>query len=186
MCRAEPQPGGAATTLERVTEKSIATADRGDRPVTFVNFTAKNAMPARYVLKRADWAGAAALPFTPSQYPQPDSLTRFTRGLGMARTGDLAGADSTHASLPPSGGLNQRLVSSLEALSWASSCLIAVVGLAVLLGWHFDIELLRAGLPGRTPVNPATALALLLAACALWMYHQARARPDLHRFAGWR
>jgi tetratricopeptide (TPR) repeat protein len=73
-------------------EKSIATADRGDRPVTFVNFTAKNAMSARYVLERADWAGAAALPFTSSQYPQPDSLIRFTRGLGMARTGDLAGA----------------------------------------------------------------------------------------------
>jgi len=49
-------------------------------------------MPARYVLERADWAAAAALPFKPSQYPQPDSLTRFTRGLGMARTGDLAGA----------------------------------------------------------------------------------------------
>jgi len=54
--------------------------------------------------------------------------------------------------------------------------LIAVVGLAVLLGWHFDIELLRAGLPGRTPVNPATALALLLAASALWMHHQARGK----------
>jgi hypothetical protein len=88
--------------------------------------------------------------------------------------------DSSHAPIPPSGaaGLNQRLLSSLEALSRASSCLIAVVGLAVLLGWHFDIELLRAGLPGRTPVNPATALALLLAACALWLHHQARGRPD--------
>ncbi len=75
-----------------LTDKSIATADRGDRPITFVNFTAKNAMTARYVLERADWAGAAALPFTPSQYPQPDALIRFTRGLGMARTGDLAGA----------------------------------------------------------------------------------------------
>jgi hypothetical protein len=75
-----------------LTEKSLATADRGDRPITFVNFTAKNAMTARCVLERADWAGAAALPFTPSQYPQPDSLIRFTRGLGMARTGDLAGA----------------------------------------------------------------------------------------------
>jgi tetratricopeptide (TPR) repeat protein len=75
-----------------LTDKSIATADRGDRPVTFVNFTAKNAMSARYVLERADWAGAAALPFAPSQYPQPDSLIRFTRGLGMARSGDLAGA----------------------------------------------------------------------------------------------
>ena len=86
--------------------------------------------------------------------------------------------DSSNAPILPSGGagLNQRLLSSLEALSRASSCLIAVVGLAVLLGWYFDIELLRAGLPGRTPVNPATALALLLAACALWMHHQARGR----------
>src|SRR6516165_4245886 len=50
------------------------------------------AMSARYMLERADWAGAAALPFTPTQYPQPDSLIRFTRGLGMARSGDLAGA----------------------------------------------------------------------------------------------
>ena len=75
-----------------LTDKSLATADRGDRPITFVNFTAKNAMTARCVLERADWAGAAALPFTPSQYPQPDSLIRFTRGLGTARTGDLAGA----------------------------------------------------------------------------------------------
>ncbi len=75
-----------------LTDKSIATADRGDRPVTFVNFTARNAMSARYVLERADWAGAAALAFTPSQYPQPDSLIRFTRGLGLARTGDLTGA----------------------------------------------------------------------------------------------
>jgi tetratricopeptide (TPR) repeat protein len=49
-------------------------------------------MTARYVLERADWAGAAALPFTATQYPQPDSLIRFTRGLGMARSGDLAGA----------------------------------------------------------------------------------------------
>jgi tetratricopeptide (TPR) repeat protein len=75
-----------------LTEKSLATADRGDRPINFVNFTAKNAMPARYVLERADWAGAATLPFKPSQYPQADSLTHFARGLGMVRTSDLAGA----------------------------------------------------------------------------------------------
>ena len=36
--------------------------------------------------------GAAALVLKPSQYPAADSLTRFTRGLGMVRTGDLAGA----------------------------------------------------------------------------------------------
>src|SRR5262245_22336460 len=73
-------------------DKSLATADRGDRPINFANFTAKAAMPARYVLERADWAGAAALALTPSQHPQADSLNRFARGLGMARTGNLAGA----------------------------------------------------------------------------------------------
>ena len=55
-------------------------------------FTAIAAVPARYVLERADWAGAAALPVISSGWPQADSLVRFTRGLGMARTGDAAGA----------------------------------------------------------------------------------------------
>jgi tetratricopeptide (TPR) repeat protein len=73
-------------------KKSLATADRGDRPINFVNFTAKAAMSARYVLERADWAGAAALPMIPTKYPMADSLIRFTRGLGMARTGDVDGA----------------------------------------------------------------------------------------------
>jgi hypothetical protein len=75
-----------------LTEKSLATADRGDRPISFVNFTARNSMPARYALERADWGGAAALALKPSQYPQADSLTHFARGLGMARSGNLAGA----------------------------------------------------------------------------------------------
>lgn len=83
---------GQDEKAKALTEKSIATADRGDRPIVFANFTAKNAMPARYVLERADWAGAAALPLKPSQYPAADSVTRFTRGLGMVRNGDLAGA----------------------------------------------------------------------------------------------
>ena len=73
-------------------KRSLATADRGDRPINFVNFTAKAAMPARYVLERADWAGAAAMPMIPTKYPMADSLIRFTRGLGMARTDDVAGA----------------------------------------------------------------------------------------------
>ena len=49
-------------------------------------------MSARVILERADWAGAALLPVKPSQYPAADSLTRFARGLGMARSGDLGGA----------------------------------------------------------------------------------------------
>jgi tetratricopeptide (TPR) repeat protein len=49
-------------------------------------------MPARYVIERGDWAGAAALPVTSTRFPQADSVTRFARGLGMARSGDAAGA----------------------------------------------------------------------------------------------
>src|SRR5262249_41977030 len=54
--------------------------------------TAIAAVPARYVLERGDWAGAANLPVVSTGWPQADSLVRFTRGLGMARSGNLAGA----------------------------------------------------------------------------------------------
>jgi len=73
-------------------EKAINTPRRGDRPIGLGDFTARAALPARYVIERGDWAGAATLPVTSSQFPQADSLTRFSRGLGMARSGDAAGA----------------------------------------------------------------------------------------------
>lgn len=71
---------------------AASTRERGDRPPSIVNFTALAAMPARYALERADWKGAAALPVTTSAYPQADSLTRFARGLGYARTGNPSAA----------------------------------------------------------------------------------------------
>jgi tetratricopeptide (TPR) repeat protein len=56
------------------------------------SYTGLAVIPARYVLERADWKGAAALPAAPSKRPMAESLIRFTRGLGMARSGDIAGA----------------------------------------------------------------------------------------------
>jgi tetratricopeptide (TPR) repeat protein len=73
-------------------EKAISTPRRGDRPIGLGDFTARAAMPARHALERGDWAGAAALPVTSTRFPQADSITRFARGLGMARSGDAAGA----------------------------------------------------------------------------------------------
>src|SRR5215467_8279564 len=55
-------------------------------------YTALAVIPARYALERADWKGAAVLPAVPTKRLVADSLIRFTRGLGMARSGDLAGA----------------------------------------------------------------------------------------------
>ena len=73
-----------------LTDRSLATADRGDRPITFVNYTARAAMPARLVLERGDWKAAAALAPTTSAHPQADSLSYFTRGIGAARSGEVA------------------------------------------------------------------------------------------------
>jgi tetratricopeptide (TPR) repeat protein len=80
-------------------EKALATPRRGDRPAGIGDETARAAMPARFVLERADWAAAAALPSSTTPYPQADSLTRFARGLGKARTGDLTGARQEIAAL---------------------------------------------------------------------------------------
>src|SRR5256714_9329925 len=73
-------------------EKSLATPVRGDRPSGFGNFVAKALMETRYLLDRGDWAGAAAMPMNVTGAPMADSLCRFTRGVGMARTGNTAGA----------------------------------------------------------------------------------------------
>jgi len=70
---------------------AIAGLPRQEYP-NIAGFTAVAAIPARYALERGDWAGAAALPVVSTGRPQADSLVRFTRGLGMARSGDLAGA----------------------------------------------------------------------------------------------
>ena len=79
------------------------------------NYTAVAVIPARYMIERADWKGAAALPAVSTGRAQADSLVRFTRGLGMARSGDLAGAKGEIEAI-------QALRSSLEKSSqsyWA-------------------------------------------------------------------
>jgi tetratricopeptide (TPR) repeat protein len=70
------------------------------------------AMPARYALERGDWAAAAALPVTSNDWAYADSLTRFARGLGMARNGDVAGAKGEIEALK---GLRQTLESAKQA-----------------------------------------------------------------------
>ncbi|WP_143002394.1 M48 family metallopeptidase [Nitrosospira sp. Nl5] len=55
------------------------------------------AMPARYALERGDWAQAAKLTLSPSdltwsKFPQAEGILVFARGLGAARSGDVAAA----------------------------------------------------------------------------------------------
>jgi len=70
------------------------------RKVNVENFVAAYAfaaMPARYALERGDWAQAAKLTLSPpdlawSKFPQAEGILVFARGLGAARTRDVAAA----------------------------------------------------------------------------------------------
>ena len=73
-------------------EKSANTPVRGDRPTGVTIHMPPAAMSARLVIERGDWAGASTLPAISTPYPPANSLNRFTRGIGMARSGDAAGA----------------------------------------------------------------------------------------------
>ena len=95
--------------------KATTTPNRGDRPVSMANFTALAAMPARFVIERGDWKAAGTLHVTPTAYPQADAITRFTRGLGLARTDDMAGARKEIEALEE---LRRALTASGEAY-WA-------------------------------------------------------------------
>ena len=70
------------------------------RKVNVENFVAAYAfaaMPARYALERGDWTQAAKLTLSPpdlawNKFPQAEGILVFARGLGAARTGDIAAA----------------------------------------------------------------------------------------------
>lgn len=70
------------------------------RKVNVENFPAAYAfaaIPARFALERGDWKGAAALELSPAglawnKFPQAEAVLVFARGLGAARSGDIATA----------------------------------------------------------------------------------------------
>jgi Tfp pilus assembly protein PilF len=62
------------------------------------------AIPARYALERRNWAEAAALTAPPmtfpwQRFPWAEAMIAFTRALGAAQTGDIAGAETEIAKL---------------------------------------------------------------------------------------
>jgi len=56
--------------------------------------TGRAAVPARYMLERQDWAGAAQLQPTAAGFPMADAITYFARAMGTARSGDTAAAQA--------------------------------------------------------------------------------------------
>lgn len=92
-----------------------------DQP-TFSAAYAFGAVHARYALERHDWAGAARLTVEPtwfpwSKFPWAEAMTQFGRGIGAARSGDVAGARLALARLDT---LHQALVGVKGDYDWAT------------------------------------------------------------------
>src|SRR5207245_11571666 len=62
-------------------------------PVSAGN-TARAAVPARYMLERQDWKGAAQLQPLGTPFPAAEAITHFARAIGAARSGDPAAAQA--------------------------------------------------------------------------------------------
>jgi tetratricopeptide (TPR) repeat protein len=60
---------------------------------------AQAAAPARYMVERGDWAGAANLAVRPSKFPHVMAVTYFARAVGAARSGNPAAARTDAAKL---------------------------------------------------------------------------------------
>ncbi|WP_298113030.1 hypothetical protein [Bradyrhizobium sp.] len=68
-------------------------------PDSFGGAFSRAAAPARYVVERGDWRGAARLDVVQNKFPQVMAISHFARALGAARSGDVAAARADLAKL---------------------------------------------------------------------------------------
>ena len=91
-----------------------------DQP-TFAAAYAFAAAPARYALERHQWAEAAALTVSPAwfpwkEFPWAEAVVHFARGMGAARSRDLAAAREERLRLAQ---IHDELAAGKEAYNWA-------------------------------------------------------------------
>lgn len=68
-------------------------------PDSFGGAFSQAAAPARYVMERGDWKGAADLAVKPTKFPQVMAITYFARAIGAARSGHPEAAKADAAKL---------------------------------------------------------------------------------------
>src|SRR5262249_5946716 len=93
------------------------------------------AVPARYVLERRDWSGAARLGLQPAafpwdSFPYSGAITYFARAIGAARSGDTTGARENVARLA---AIRQALLGAKDNYDWSSQVEVQRLGAAAWL-----------------------------------------------------
>jgi tetratricopeptide (TPR) repeat protein len=89
-----------------------------------VGSTARAAVPARYMLERQDWKGAAQLQPLGSPFPAAEAITHFARAMGAARSGDVAAAQADIEKLKQ---LREGLLKANQGY-WAEQVEVQVLG----------------------------------------------------------
>jgi hypothetical protein len=74
------------------------------------------AIPARWAAERGQWADASALPVHASQQPFVEAITRFTRALGFARSGN---SDAARVEIDQLKTLHEKEIQAKDAY-WAT------------------------------------------------------------------
>ena len=92
-------------------------------PVSAGN-TARAAVPARYMLERQDWKGAAQLQPLGTPFPAAEAITHFARAMGAARSGDAAAAQADIEKLT---GLREGLEKAKQSY-WAEQVEVQILG----------------------------------------------------------
>jgi Tfp pilus assembly protein PilF len=90
-----------------VVDEMLATDAGG--PDAFAAIFALAASPARYMVERGDWKGAAELEVRPSKFPHVMAITYFARALGAARSGN---PQATEAEIAKLAELHDKLVAA--------------------------------------------------------------------------
>jgi hypothetical protein len=122
------------------------------------------AVPARYALERRQWSDAAALTVRPetfpwATFPYAEAITWFARGIGAARSGDVAGARADVEKLTAI----QKAVAEAKNVYWAGQVEIQRVAAAAWLARAEKkddeaLSLMRAAadLEDKTEKHPVT------------------------------
>ena len=92
-------------------------------PVSAGN-TARAAVPARYLLERQDWKGAAQLQPLGTPFVPAEAITHFARAMGAARSGDSAAAQADIEKLK---GLRESLEKAKQSY-WAEQIEVQILG----------------------------------------------------------
>jgi hypothetical protein len=71
-------------------------------------------------------------------------------------------------------GVDPTLLRRIERCAAAAGAIVAALGVAVLVGWIFDVTLLKRVAPGLSTMKINTAVSLTLCGIALWVRSRAQ------------